>query len=39
MLYNVSLDAHDNKPVAIDEAIADIIVKIEEYVNAGYFLS
>lgn len=33
-MYNVSLDAHDNKPVSIDEVIADIKVKIEEYVNS-----
>lgn len=29
-MYNVSLDAHDNRPVLIDEAIADIKVKIAE---------
>lgn len=30
-MYNVSLDAHDNKPVSIDEAIGDIEVAIEAY--------
>lgn len=33
-MYNVSLDAHDNKPVSIDEAIADIKAKTEEYINS-----
>jgi len=32
-MYNVSLDAHNNRPVAIDEAIADIRAKTEEYLN------
>ncbi|MBO7529019.1 MAG: metallophosphoesterase family protein [Bacteroidales bacterium] len=33
-MYNVSLDAHDNRLVSIDDAIADIKVKIEEFVNS-----
>lgn len=33
-MYNVSLDAHDNRPVSIDEAIADVKVKTEEYLSS-----
>ena len=33
-MYNVSLDAHNNRPVSIDEAIADIKAKTEEYLNS-----
>ena len=32
-MYNVSLDAHNNRPVSIDEAIADIIIEIENYMS------
>ena len=32
-MYNVSLDAHDNRPVSIDEAIADIKTNIEKYMS------
>ena len=32
-MYNVSLDAHDNRPVSIDEAIADIKIEIEKYMS------
>lgn len=33
-MYNVALDAHNDKPVSIEEAIADIKAKIEEYINS-----
>lgn len=34
-MYNVSLDAHDNRPVLIDKAIADVKVEIEKYWSVG----
>ena len=32
-MYNVSLDAHDNRPVSIEEAVVDIKVKISEIIT------
>ena len=29
-MYNVALDAHDNKPILLDEAIADMEAKVKE---------